>query len=118
MSVRNAGTAYLGDLRVPRFGYGAMRLPGLGVWVPPPEQAKVQRIGPSPVPAEQLSTALCITPLASVSNNYSDCDRGDDAVLARCAQQGIAYLPYFPRAARTLDRHEPVTNVDHELDPT
>ena len=44
MSVRNAGTTYLGDLRVPRFGYGAMRLPGHGVWGPPPDHDAAIRV--------------------------------------------------------------------------
>ena len=231
MSVRNAGTTYLGDLRVPRFGYGAMRLPGHGVWGPPPDhdaairvlrravdlgiraidtawyygleianrliaealspysddlvlitklgawrgddgswsprldaaslragnerdlrslrlesipvthlrwteqaavpfdealgtmialrdEGKIQRIGLSTVTAEQLDTALRMTPIASVSNRYSVFDRSDDAVLARCAQEGIAYLPYFPLAAGTLDRNDPVTFVAQELHAT
>jgi pyridoxine 4-dehydrogenase len=231
MSMRNAGTAYLGDLRVPRFGYGTMRLPGHGVWGPPPDhdaaigvlrravdlgiraidtawyygleianrliaealspypddlvlitklgawrgddgswsarldaaglragnervlrslrlesipvthlrwteqaavpfdealgtmialrdEGKIQRIGLSTVTAEQLDTALRMTPIASVSNRYSVFDRGDDAVLARCAQEGIAYLPYFPLAAGTLDRNDPATYVARELHAT
>jgi pyridoxine 4-dehydrogenase len=35
-----AGTIRLGDLTVPRMGFGAMRLPGPGVWGPPADRAE------------------------------------------------------------------------------
>jgi pyridoxine 4-dehydrogenase len=35
-----AGTVRLADLDVPRMGYGAMRLPGSGVWGPPADRAE------------------------------------------------------------------------------
>src|SRR4051794_20537479 len=33
-----AGTVSIGDLTVPRLGFGAMRLPGPGVWGPPADR--------------------------------------------------------------------------------
>lgn len=61
-------------------------------------EGKIQRIGLSNVTLDQLETALSRTPVASVSNLYSVTRRSDDAVLDRCAEAGIAYLPFFPLA--------------------
>jgi aryl-alcohol dehydrogenase-like predicted oxidoreductase len=44
MSVRHAGIVQLGDLTVPRFGYGTMRLPGPGVWGPPADHDEALRV--------------------------------------------------------------------------
>ncbi|MGC9668405.1 aldo/keto reductase [Planosporangium sp. 12N6] len=38
IDARAAGTVHLADRDVPRFGYGAMRLPGPGVWGPPADR--------------------------------------------------------------------------------
>src|ERR1051326_2581342 len=38
MGISRAGTVNIGDLTVPRLGYGAMRLPGPGVWGPPADR--------------------------------------------------------------------------------
>ena len=38
-----AGTVRLGDLEVPRLGFGAMRLPGPGVWGPPTDRDEAIR---------------------------------------------------------------------------
>jgi pyridoxine 4-dehydrogenase len=40
---RAAGTVRLGDMTVPRLGFGAMRLPGRGVWGPPPDREEAIR---------------------------------------------------------------------------
>jgi aryl-alcohol dehydrogenase-like predicted oxidoreductase len=231
LDIQSVGTVHLGDRTVPRFGYGTMRLPGPGVWGPPPDhgaalrvlrravelgiraidtawyyglevantlvaealwpypddlvlltklgawrgadgswsvrldaaglragnerdlrslrleaapvthlrwaepapvpfaealgtllelrdEGKIARIGLSNVSVEQLDTALRMTPIASVSNRYSLVDRGDEAVLARCAQEGIAYLPFFPLAAGHLGANDAVTRVARELEAT
>lgn len=39
-----AGTVQLGDLTVPRMGYGAMRLTGPGIWGPPPDRDEALRV--------------------------------------------------------------------------
>jgi aryl-alcohol dehydrogenase-like predicted oxidoreductase len=218
MSVAGAGTVRLGDLSVPRLGYGTMRLPGPGVWGPPADRAaalavlrravelgvrvldtawyygldvanelvaaalrpypsdlvlvtklggardatgawvnglgdaalragcerdlrvlgvdaipvahlrwsdraaaagysfeaalgtmldlqregKIRHIGLSSVTVDQLAVALQHTPIVCVSNPYSVADRADDAMVARCEQEGIAYLPFFPLAGGKL----------------
>jgi pyridoxine 4-dehydrogenase len=39
-----AGTVRIGDLTVPRMGFGAMRLPGPGVWGPPTDRDEAIRV--------------------------------------------------------------------------
>jgi aryl-alcohol dehydrogenase-like predicted oxidoreductase len=44
MNVDNAGTVALGDLTVPRFGYGTMRLTGPRIWGPPADRDEAVRV--------------------------------------------------------------------------
>jgi aryl-alcohol dehydrogenase-like predicted oxidoreductase len=43
VTASSAGTVRLGDLEVPRLGFGAMRLPGPGVWGPPDDRDEAIR---------------------------------------------------------------------------
>jgi pyridoxine 4-dehydrogenase len=44
MSIHNAGTVALGDLTVPRFGYGTMRLTGPHIFGPPADRDEAVRV--------------------------------------------------------------------------
>jgi pyridoxine 4-dehydrogenase len=44
MSISAAGTIAIGDLTVPRFGYGTMRLTGRGIWGPPEDHDEAVRV--------------------------------------------------------------------------
>jgi pyridoxine 4-dehydrogenase len=44
MTISNAGTIAIGDLTVPRFGFGAMRLTGPGIWGPPADPDECVRV--------------------------------------------------------------------------
>jgi pyridoxine 4-dehydrogenase len=44
MTVEPAGTVTIGDLNVPRFGFGAMRLTGPGIWGPPADHDEAVRV--------------------------------------------------------------------------
>ena len=57
------------------------------------------------------AVALAQTPVATVSNAYSVLDRSDDALVQRCAQEGIAYLPYFPLGASPVRSGAGVTGA-------
>ncbi len=56
----------------------------------------IQRIGLSNVSLEQLDTALAVTRIVTVSNLFGQTNQGDAAMLARCEEDAIAYLPFFP----------------------
>jgi pyridoxine 4-dehydrogenase len=70
-------------------------------------EGKIQRIGLSNVTAEQVSAALAKTPIVCVSNHFGPAEQSDAATLDLCAEQQMAYLPFFPlgggRAAAATD---------------
>jgi pyridoxine 4-dehydrogenase len=65
---------------------------------------KIVRIGLSNVTAAQLDTALARTTIVSVSNQFGPDHREDAPMLERCAEAGIAYLPFFPLGAGSAAR--------------
>ncbi|GAB5096084.1 aldo/keto reductase family oxidoreductase [Caballeronia sp. HLA56] len=56
----------------------------------------IRHIGLSNVTAKQLAQGQSITPIVCVQNQYNLAHRGDDAMIDHLAQQGIAYVPFFP----------------------
>jgi aryl-alcohol dehydrogenase-like predicted oxidoreductase len=56
----------------------------------------IKHIGLSTVSAEQLAEAQRIVPIVCVQNFYNVAHRDDDALIDSLAEQGIAYVPYFP----------------------
>lgn len=59
-------------------------------------QGLIRHLGVSCVTPAQLSEAQSIAPVVTVQNHYNLAHRSDDALLDRCAQEGIAFVPYFP----------------------
>lgn len=60
------------------------------------EQGLIQHLGLSNVGSDQLTEALGIAPVVCVQNQYNLEHRGDDALVDRCAAEGIAFTPFFP----------------------
>jgi pyridoxine 4-dehydrogenase len=60
------------------------------------EEGLIQHIGLSTVSAEQLEEAQKITEIVCIQNFYNVAQRSDDAFVDALAEQGIAYVPYFP----------------------
>ncbi|SDR87956.1 oxidoreductase [Microlunatus soli] len=56
----------------------------------------IKHIGISTVNADQLAEAQSIVPIVCVQNMYNIAHREDDELVDSLAQQGIAYVPYFP----------------------
>ncbi|WP_332311226.1 aldo/keto reductase, partial [Burkholderia multivorans] len=46
--------------------------------------------------ARQVAQARGIADIVCVQNQYNIAHRGDDALIAQLAQDGIAYVPFFP----------------------
>ncbi|WP_142503348.1 aldo/keto reductase family oxidoreductase [Lelliottia amnigena] len=59
-------------------------------------QGLVRHIGLSNVTATQIAQAQRITPIVCVQNLYNIVNRSDDALIDELAEQGIAYVPFFP----------------------
>jgi aryl-alcohol dehydrogenase-like predicted oxidoreductase len=56
----------------------------------------IKHLGVSTVTAEQVAEAQSIAPVVCVQNFYNIANRRDDSLIDSLAQQGIAYVPYFP----------------------
>jgi aryl-alcohol dehydrogenase-like predicted oxidoreductase len=68
----------------------------LGVLVQLRRQGLIRHIGLSNVTPRQFEEAQKITEIVCIQNFYNVANRGDDAFIDALAQQGIAYVPFFP----------------------
>ncbi|WP_149548627.1 aldo/keto reductase family oxidoreductase [Streptomyces marokkonensis] len=59
-------------------------------------QGLIRHLGLSNATADQIAEAQTIAPLVCVQNLYNLAHRQDDELIDRLAEQGIAYVPYFP----------------------
>ncbi|MFH8484865.1 oxidoreductase [Streptomyces longisporoflavus] len=84
------------------------------------DEGLIRHLGVSNVDLTQLDEARDIAPVVAVQNQYHVHRPDDPAVLARCEEHGIAYVPFFPlgggfdpieheRLARVAERHEATT---------
>jgi pyridoxine 4-dehydrogenase len=60
------------------------------------EQGLIRHLGVSHVSAEQLDEAKTIAPVVCVQNQYNLAHRENDPLVDKCAEEGIAFVPYFP----------------------
>ena len=60
------------------------------------EQGLIRHLGVSNASIRQLDEALSIAPVAQVQNAFNIAMRDDAPMVARCAELGIAYVPFFP----------------------
>jgi|SRR5579872_2568178 len=74
------------------------------------KEGKIRLVGLSNVTREHVERAQKIVPIASVQNRYSFADREWDSLVDYCAQNGIAFIPWFPLGAGKA-AHEALTAV-------
>jgi pyridoxine 4-dehydrogenase len=60
------------------------------------QEGLIRHLGISTVNAEQIAEAQSIAPIVCVQNFYNLAHRVDDELIDSLAEQGIAYVPYFP----------------------
>jgi aryl-alcohol dehydrogenase-like predicted oxidoreductase len=60
------------------------------------KEGLIGHLGLSEATDAQLTEAQGIAPVVTVQNLYNVADRHDDAMVDRCAAEGIAYAAYFP----------------------
>jgi aryl-alcohol dehydrogenase-like predicted oxidoreductase len=60
------------------------------------QQGLVRHLGVSNATAEQVAEAQAIAPIVCVQNHYNLAHREDDELIDQLAEQGVAYVPYFP----------------------
>lgn len=83
----------MGDFDTPRAGTVAPQVEALAELQ---QEGLVRHIGLSTVNAEQVAEAQAIAPVVCVQNMYNIAHRTDDDLVDSLAEQGIAYVPYFP----------------------
>ncbi len=66
-------------------------------------EGKIRLIGLSNVTVEHIERARKIVPIVSVQNRYSFADREWDNVVDYCDSNGIAFIPWFPLGAGTVE---------------
>lgn len=59
-------------------------------------QGLIRHLGLSNVSPEQMAEARAITEIVCVQNFYNAANRNDDDFIDDLAEQGIAYVPFFP----------------------
>jgi aryl-alcohol dehydrogenase-like predicted oxidoreductase len=75
------------------------------------QEGLIRHLGVSTVSAEQVAEARSIAPVVCVQNFYNVANRRDDALIDALADQGIAYVPYFPLGGFTPLQSEALESV-------
>ncbi|MGI8696987.1 MAG: oxidoreductase, partial [Mycobacteriales bacterium] len=60
------------------------------------DEGLIRHLGVSNVTADQLAEAQRIAPVVCVQNLFNATKQDDAALVDRCAEQGIAFVPFFP----------------------
>ncbi|MFV1478685.1 aldo/keto reductase family oxidoreductase [Serratia marcescens] len=76
----------------------------------------IRHIGLSNVTRRQLAEARNITPIVCVQNMYNLVQRQDDAWVDECAQQGIAWVPFFPLGGFSPLQSDALQHIATRLD--
>jgi aryl-alcohol dehydrogenase-like predicted oxidoreductase len=79
-------------------------------------QGKVKHIGLSEVGVAQIDAARKVVPIVSVQNRYNVADREWDAVVDYCTKEKIAFIPWFPLGAGSLEKNKSGESVMARID--
>src|SRR5213596_1296876 len=82
------------------------------------QEGLIKHLGVSTVSAEQVAEAQSIAPVVCVQNFYNIANRQDDSLIDSLAEQGIAYVPYFPLGGFSPLQSDTLSSVAARLDTT
>ncbi|MFD7828446.1 aldo/keto reductase family oxidoreductase [Kitasatospora sp. NPDC059803] len=82
------------------------------------QQGLIRHLGVSNATAEQVAEALSIAPIVCVQNMYNLAHRHDDELIDELAEQGVAYVPFFPLGGFSPLQSSALTAVASRLDAT
>ena len=121
-NLRNLGVDALDvvNLRVGGFNAptpGSLAEP-FGVLAQMQQEGLIRHLGVSNVNAEQIAEAQSIAPIVCVQNFYNIANRQDDTLIASLAEQGIAYVPYFPLGGFSPLQSDTLSGVAARLETT
>jgi aryl-alcohol dehydrogenase-like predicted oxidoreductase len=76
----------------------------LSVLIELQEQGLIKHLGLSNISSKQLAQGRAMASIVCVQNHYNVIDRRSDPLIAECAENGIAFVPYGPLGGfRQLD---------------
>lgn len=78
----------------------------------------IRHLGLSTVTPAQIVEAQSIAPVVCVQNFYNLAHRADDRLINSLAEQGIAYVPYFPLGGFSPLQFDELRSVATRLDTT
>jgi pyridoxine 4-dehydrogenase len=78
----------------------------------------VRHVGLSNVTPKQIADGRRICEIVCVQNHYNLVHRADDTLIETLAEQGIAYVPFFPLGGFTPLQSSTLSNVARRLDAT
>ncbi|XVQ90108.1 aldo/keto reductase family oxidoreductase [Microbispora siamensis] len=81
-------------------------------------QGLIRHLGVSNATAEQVAEARAIAPIVCVQNMYNLAYRQDDELIDELAEEGIAYVPFFPLGGFSPLQSEALSTVAARLDAT
>src|SRR5205085_1814329 len=81
-------------------------------------QGLVRHLGLSNVTRKQIEEAQSIAPVVCVQNHYNLVHRDDDELIDSLAEQGIAYVPFFPLGGFTPLQSEELSDLAKEVGAT
>jgi pyridoxine 4-dehydrogenase len=87
-----------------------------GVLAEMQQEGLIKHLGVSTVSAEQIAEAQSIAPVVCVQNFYNIAHRQDDSLIDSLAEQGIAYVPYFPLGGFSPLQSDTLSGVATRLD--
>jgi aryl-alcohol dehydrogenase-like predicted oxidoreductase len=79
------------------------------------KEGLIRHLGLSEATDAQLTEAQAIAPVITVQNLYNLAERRDDALVDRCAAEGIAYAAYFPLGGFTPLQSATLSDVARRL---
>ena len=82
------------------------------------QQGLIRHLGVSNATAEQVAQAKAITPIVCVQNMYNLAYRQDDTLIDELAEEGIAYVPFFPLGGFSPLQSSALSTVAARLDAT
>ena len=82
------------------------------------QEGLLRHIGLSVVSPAQVAEAQAIAPFVQVQNLYNVAHREDDDLIAALAEQGIAYVPFFPLGGFTPVQSAELDTVARRLGAT
>jgi aryl-alcohol dehydrogenase-like predicted oxidoreductase len=81
-------------------------------------QGKIRQLGLSNVNPAQVAEAQKIAPIVCVQNFYNVAHRDDDGLIEDLAEQGIAYVPFFPLGGFTPLQSSVLDSIAAALEAT